>query len=96
MHNWADLDGYAVAQNMPDLRTLPIDRFCNFVWHMLTRNADESDRRKLEANIWRPPPKTVHIDPRSPWSAQNETSALGALKAGLGLSGKVPSQPAPS
>ena len=82
--NWEDLDGYAVGHGMPPLTSLPLDRFCNWVWWMLTREANESDRQKIRAKIWRPPPEeNKPIDPRSPWSAENEMKAFSALKAQL-------------
>lgn len=82
---WADLDGYAVAHNMPSLRRLPLERFCNFVWYMFTRNAnDPAAVDKFRASLWMPPKGEVP-PPQSPWSAENESKAFGALKAGLGI-----------
>ena len=82
--NWETLDGYAVAHGMGDLRLLDLDRFCNFVWYMLTRNADKKDTDSLRAKIWVPPPKSVAPIPKnSPWSAEAETAAFKAVKAQL-------------
>ena len=46
----------------------------------------ESDQEveKFRAQIWRPPPRTVTIDSRSPWSPENEARAFGALKKQTG------------
>lgn len=92
--HWADLDGYAVGHGVPDPRKLPLDRFCHWVWWMLSRNSSDSDREKLRAKIWRPPLNLDHpIEARSPWSAENETKAFAAIKAQLNLGGKSPSKP---
>lgn len=57
----------------------------NFVWHMLTRTQDENETAKLRAKVWRPPPEnTQPIDPRSPWSPENEAKAFAALKMQTG------------
>jgi len=74
---------------MPDLRELPLDRFCNYVYWMATREASSVDIEKFRARLWRPPPGKA-ADARSPWSKENETGAFQALKAGLG-SGVKPS-----
>src|SRR5690606_15619240 len=37
---WARLDGHAAAHGLPDLRTLPVERFANFVWYMSTKGLD--------------------------------------------------------
>ena len=82
--NWETLDGYAVAHGMADLRTLTLERFCNYVWFMLTRNAEQKDIDKLRARLWVPPPKsTAPIPKNSPWSAEAETRAFQAVKAQL-------------
>lgn len=90
--HWDDLDGYAVGHNMPRLESLPLSRFCNWIWWMLTRNANEQEREKTRAKIWRPPPtEKGPIDKRSPWSAENEMKAFSALKSQL-----APSSPPPA
>jgi hypothetical protein len=85
---WELIDGYAAGHNMPDLRTLPLARFCNFIWWIATRNANEAEHAKMKAQLWRPPPPppgrpAPAIDRRSPWSAESETAGFAALKAGL-------------
>ncbi len=88
-NNWPQLDGYAVAHGMKDPRLMPLDRFCHFVYFILTRNEDPQSRTKIDAQLWQPPIEELirtggHIDPRSPWSAENETKALTGFKASLG------------
>ncbi|QDP45523.1 hypothetical protein SEA_FUZZBUSTER_39 [Microbacterium phage FuzzBuster] len=77
-----------MAHGMEDLRTLSLDRFCNYVYWMATRNASATDIEKFRARLWRPPKGEVPDD-RSPWSQANETGAFQALKAGLGLGAKT-------
>lgn len=95
--NWEALDGYAVAHGVPDPRTLPLSRFCSFVWYMMTCNVEkQAEIETMRAQLWRPLPKsTAPIPTRSPWSAENETKAFGALTASLGAK-KVTAQPAGS
>lgn len=82
--HWPDLDGYAVGHNMPPLDSLPLGRFCNWLWWMLTRNANEQEKEKIRAKLWRPPPAHEGpIDKRSPWSAENEMKSFASLKAQL-------------
>lgn len=67
---------------MVDLRLLPLDRFCNFVWWFMIRNAHEqTEIEKLRIRLWRPPPGQVAT--RGPWTPAAETAAFAALKAGL-------------
>ena len=80
---WEELDGYAVAHGMPDLRELPLGRLCNYVYWRITQNADEKGLQRLRAQLWMPP-KGVAPDARSPWSAQNETAGFEALQAQVG------------
>lgn len=61
---------------------------------MLTRNAqNEQERAKIKAELWQPPLGAVTaekpIDPRSPWSPENESKGFSALKAQLSP-GNVP------
>lgn len=80
---------------MKDLRRLPLDRFCNFIWWWLTRNAqDQVQVEKVRAILWRPPPGVV-ADRRGPWGAQAETSAFQALKAGFGGKSRPTKENAP-
>lgn len=84
LNHWEDLDGYAVGHGLQDPRKLPLDRFCHWVWWMLTRNANEQDKAKTKAKLWRPPKDLeAPIDKRSPWSAENETKAFSALRQQL-------------
>lgn len=83
MENWRDIDGFAVSTNMPDLRDLPLDRFCNFVWYWATRNAEtQADVSRFEARLWIPPKGIEAV--AGPWSPESENAALRGLKASLG------------
>lgn len=73
---------------MEDLRSLPLDRFCNYVYWMATKESTATEVDKFRARLWRPP-KGATPDQRSPWSEVNETSAFQGLKAGLGLGAKT-------
>lgn len=80
--HWRAVDGYAAAHGADDLRLLPLDRFCSYMWWWATRNAEkESDIRSFEAKLWRPPPGQRAV---GPWSPEEETRAFAALKQGLG------------
>ena len=81
---WPTLDGYAVAHGMGDLRDLPIERGCNYVYYRLTDNADEKGLTKFKSRLWMPP-KGEEPDARSPWSAENEAKAFAALSSRLGF-----------
>uniref|UniRef100_A0AAU7J814 Tail assembly chaperone n=2 Tax=unclassified bacterial viruses TaxID=12333 RepID=A0AAU7J814_9VIRU len=59
---------------------MPVSGFLDFVYYLLTRNADEQAVEKFRRNLWMPP-KGVVPDARSPWSAENETAAFRAVKA---------------
>lgn len=81
VEHWRDLDGYAVGHNLPELDTMPLSRFCNFIWWWLTRNADQKERDKLERRIYMPPKGVAPTT--GPWSAEAEKSAFSALQQGL-------------
>jgi hypothetical protein len=66
------------------LQEMPLERFANFVWYMLTRNAEADDAAALKARLWQPPIGAVVDDPRSPWSPEAEGNAMSALKASMG------------
>ncbi len=86
---WAYVDGYAVSVGI-DLLDLPLTRFTNFIWWLMTKDGSKADVDKMRTRLWRPPVGTVDIPKNSPWSPESETSAFGALKAGLGLAGPKP------
>lgn len=67
---------------MKDLRTLPLDRFCNFVWWWWTKDApDSTEVAKIRARLWVPP---KGIAPTTgPWSPEAETAAFKALSTSL-------------
>ncbi|QGJ89447.1 hypothetical protein PBI_SMARTIES_43 [Microbacterium phage Smarties] len=59
---------------------MPFPAFLDFVYYMLTRNADDQAVEKFRRNLWMPP-KGVAPDARSPWSPEAETAAFRAAKA---------------
>lgn len=82
LDHWREIDGFAVSQNMPDLRTLPLGRFCSFVYWWATRGADdEATKAKFDSRLWQPPPGEVA---QGPWSPEAETAAFASVKAALG------------
>lgn len=81
--HWWQIDGFAVSRNMPPLAEMAVDRFCSFVRWFFLREADSTEVAKFEAQVWRPP-KGVAPAKSSPWSAEAETAAFQALKAGIG------------
>ena len=81
---YEQLDGYAVAHGMPELESLPLRRLINYVYWYFTRNfQDQTELQKFRAQVWQPPKGTAP-DRRSPWSAEAEQAAFGALKGRLG------------
>ena len=79
------VDGFALAQSMPDLRETDLDRFCNFIYWFMTKEADSESVEKFRAKLWQPPVGMV-ADKRSPWSPEAETSSFSSVRASLGLS----------
>ena len=77
---------------MPDLRTLPLDRFVNFVYWMATRDGSATDIEKFRAKLWRPPKGEAVTDSRSPWAPEHEQRGFASLKTALGVGG--PPKPA--
>ena len=81
-----DLDGHLIGQGSPHtLNELDIPEMMAFVWWFFTREADDDEKRKFEGRLWRPIKADVApIPAKSPWSAENEMAAFGALKAETG------------
>lgn len=69
---------------------MPLERVCNYVYYMLTKDADKTALARFNAKLWMPP-AGVEIDSRSPWSAENENKALAGLASQLGMSKSAPS-----
>jgi len=66
-----------------DPMELPLDRLLNFVYFWATEEATEEDRRKFDAQVFRPlPGKAATV---GPWAPENENKALHSLGASLGL-----------
>jgi hypothetical protein len=84
LDRWPELDGYAVAHNMPYLQELPVDRFANFVYWYFTRERDKEDVAKFDALLWMPEKGQVVVDDRSPWSAENEKKGFSAFARQIG------------
>lgn len=83
LNHWADVDGLAVSQGLPELGDMPLDRFTNFIWWWATRNAQSSEEvEDFRRRLWKPPPGEVG---RGPWAPAEETESFQALKRGLGL-----------
>lgn len=83
VHFWAELDGWAVGHGGDRLEVLSLDRFCNFVWWWMTRNAEkEEDVDKLRERLWRPPRGERG---EGVWSADAETAALDQAMKNLGV-----------
>lgn len=68
---------------MPDLRELPLERMCNFVYWRLVDGADQQGIDKLRQKLWMPP-KGIVPDARSPWSQENESKGFASLAAQVG------------
>lgn len=83
LQNWRDLDGLAASLNMPDLRDLTLDRFCNWLWWTLIRNAETQQQvEKIRATLWRPPPGE---EPKTgPWTPEAEMASFNSLRRSLG------------
>lgn len=75
---WAELDGFSVSRNMPNLEDLPLDRFANFVWWYLTKDLDHTNVEKFRARLWQPPKGQRG---QGPWAPNAETAAFKALQA---------------
>lgn len=83
MAEWPFIDGFAVSIGV-DLLDLPLARFTNFIWWLMTKDGQKTEVEKLRAKLWMPPVGEVEIPKESPWSPEKETGAFAALKAGLG------------
>lgn len=59
---------------------MPLSDFVDLVWYLCTRNGQQKEIDRFRERVWMPP-KGVVPDPRSPWSAENETRAFQAVKA---------------
>lgn len=79
---FARIDGASES----DPLDLPIDRLLNRVYAWLTADANEQAVEKLDARLWMPPPGVVAE--QGPWTAEAETSALGALQTQIAGSPK--------
>lgn len=68
---------------------LPMDRFLNLVYYFATEDAEQQDKDKFDVRLNMPDErarkkaKTDGLDKSSPWSKQNEESALSGLVAAI-------------
>lgn len=70
---------------MPAVESLPLRRFCAFLWWFFTHRADDPHAvEKFRSRLWQPPPGVEVTDERSPWSPEAETAAFASLKADVG------------
>jgi len=69
---------------------LPFDRFLNLVYFFATEDSEEKDKDKFDVRLNLPDARTrarrpaASIVRSSPWSKENEESALHGLAAALG------------
>jgi hypothetical protein len=78
------LDGFLAARGAPPLFSMPVGRLCNFVRWFCVREASEEDRRKFEADLFRPPPGSDPSTWAGPWAPEAETAALASLASSFG------------
>lgn len=78
------LDGYLAGHGAPPLFSLPVGRLCDFTRWYLTRDAQESDVAKFEAELFRPPPGAPPETAAGPWSPEAETASLASLVSSMG------------
>lgn len=86
---WAYIDGLAASQGI-DLLDLPLARFTNYIWWLMTRDQEKAQVEKIRAKLWMPP-KGEAAPPGSPWSPENELAAIRAFQAQVGQSVPKPS-----
>lgn len=83
-----DLEGHLVGQGSPrGLADLTEPELISYVWWYFTREADEAERAKFEARLWRPEAGTAQREPpppESPWSAEREMDSFRALRREAG------------
>lgn len=77
------MDGWAASQGLPELGKFTLPRFCNLVWYWYTKDGDQKDVDKFEAQLYRPP-VGVQAPAVGPWSAEAEMAAFRSMKAALG------------
>lgn len=78
LSHWDEVNGFAVSQNMPDLREMYLDRLTWFLYWYFTRNGDPDSIATFRAKLWIPP-KGMAIPAQSPWSAENERASFSAF-----------------
>ena len=91
--HWPSIDGSLAASLTTDPLRLPVDRFLNLIYWWATNEASAEDVRRFDQRLWMPP-KGEAPAPQSPWSPENETKALSAFAAEVGVSGAKVANPA--
>ena len=79
---WVRFDGWCAASGFDPLE-MTFDRMLNVLEYWATLDAEETDLKKWEARLWRPP-KGEAPAAGSAWSPEAETSAFAALKKQTG------------
>lgn len=73
------LNGWALAQGL-DLVELPLDALLDLTYYWLTKDAEEDDVAKLDAQLWIPPKNLKKPLPKSsPWSDDATLASFAAL-----------------
>jgi len=88
-HNWLRFNGQIIATSGRSLLDLPLMDGLSALYYLAVKGGREEDVRKFDSRLWMPP-KGVRADPRSPWSAENETAAFQAVKAMVSGKGPTP------
>lgn len=70
---------------------LPLDRFLNWAWRMLTRNMDEKRLAQFNMDLHRPIPGITPSETIGPWSDDAMAESFMALAGQLGqtIGGRV-------
>lgn len=63
---------------------LPLDRFLNWAWRMLTRNMDEKKLAQFKMDLYRPIPGITPSEVTGPWSDDAMAESFMALAGQLG------------
>jgi hypothetical protein len=83
--HWPDLDGLAMLAGVDLIALLDAQpgRACNVLYALLVRGADEKEREKIDAQLFRTPPELDAADPPS-WMAEEEGASFMAAMATTG------------
>lgn len=76
--NWADFHGYCLLHGLPEPLALPLDAYCDVVWHVLMANQDDKGRAKLEFEFSKPVPGADDEDDEA-WAGLERDSFMQAM-----------------